>query len=241
MRPLIGVTPDEGLTNARLGRPALKRYELKEAYTDAVFAAGGLPLVLTYVEDAAAIEQYLDQLDGLVVTGGAFDIPPAEYGAEPHPKLGAINVERTRFERRVLEGALSRRMPVLGICGGMQLLNVVKGGTLYQDIPSELPGTPSHEQSHDPRESAHAVEVTKDSLLARAIGATEMRANTTHHQSVRELGRELVITGRAPDGIIEAIEGTDGAFTLGVQWHPELLRDEANECIFRAFIEATRR
>jgi putative glutamine amidotransferase len=238
MRPLIGVTPDEGLTTVRPGRPALRRYELKAAYPEAVSAAGGLPLVLPYMEDEASLTQYLGVIQGLVVTGGAFDIPAEEYGATPHPKLGAVNVARTRFERRLLEGALARGLPVLGVCGGMQLLNVVQGGTLIQDIQSELPEVRSHEQSHDPREPAHFVALTIGSVLARACGATEAPANTTHHQAIRDLGRDLRVTGSTPDGIIEGIEGTGSGFVLGVQWHPELLQDKANRGIYRALVEA---
>src|SRR4051794_27801390 len=124
MRPLIGGTPDEGLSPERPGRPASPRYELKRAYADAVFDAGGLPLVLPYTADEDAIARYLQQIRGLVVTGGAFDIGPEEYGETVRTGLGPVKPARTRFERRILEMALEQGVPVLGVCGGMQLLNV---------------------------------------------------------------------------------------------------------------------
>lgn len=241
MRPLIGITPDEGASEPRPGRPALSRYELKRAYADAVLGAGGVPLVLPYAEEEAALVRYLETVGALVVTGGAFDIGPQEYGETARASLGTVKPLRTRFERRLLELALARGTPVLGVCGGMQLLNVVRGGTLYQHLPDEVPGALPHEQAHDPREPAHEVRVEPGSLLARICGEGPVPANSTHHQAVRRLGVGLRVSGRTPDGVIEAVEGTDGAFVLGVQWHPELLDDGANRALYGALVEAAGR
>ena len=239
MRPLIGITPDEGSSPERPGRPPSPRYELKTAYADAVLIAGGTPIVLAYAAEDDVLERYLDLIEGLVVTGGAFDISPEEYGHAASDRLGPLKPRRTRFERRLLEGALRRGIPVLGVCGGMQLLNVVCGGTLVQDIATEMPGALAHEQAHDPRGPAHDVAIMAGSRLERIVSARSMGANTTHHQAVRDPGRGLVVSGRATDGVVEAIEGTGESFVLGVQWHPELLDDPANRALYRALVEAS--
>jgi putative glutamine amidotransferase len=238
MQPLIGITADEGATEARPGRPALPRYELKRAYADAVLKAGGLPLILPYVDGPGAVGQLLGRLDGLVVTGGAFDIGPEEYGEAARPKLGPVKPARTRFERTLLELALEREVPVLGVCGGMQLLNVVRGGTLMQDIGTELAGALPHEQAHDSREPAHDVLLSPGSALAQLAGVRTMRVNTTHHQAVARLGRGLVVSGAAPDGVVEAIELTGARFCVGVQWHPELLDSAEQQAIYAALVAA---
>jgi putative glutamine amidotransferase len=219
-RPTIGVTPDFAEPEAR-SAPA--RYELKVAYADAVLRAGGLPWVLPYAEEPSVVDAYLEQMAALVVTGGAFDVPPEAYGDAPREGLGAIKEGRTRFETALVKGALSRRLPVLGICGGMQLLNVVLGGTLVQDIARECPGATEHEQKHDRTQPQHPVEVKPGTLLAQALGAGQLMVNSTHHQAVRLLGKDVNASAVALDGVIEAIESSEHPFALGVQWHPELL------------------
>lgn len=197
-----------------------RRYTLDRAYAEAVVQAGGLPLVAPY---GAPIAELLDLAQGVVITGGAFDIPPSAYGDVSRPGLGPLKEDRTRFEWELLEGALERRLPVLGVCGGMQLLNVVLGGTLIQDIPTERPDALLHEQKNPQDEPSHAIRIQEGSLLARAAGrAGEARVNSTHHQAVARLGEGLVASAHAPDGVVEAIE-LPGRFVLGVQWHPERL------------------
>jgi putative glutamine amidotransferase len=237
-RPVVGVTPDVTQTVARPNRPAAPVYELKQAYADAVLGAGGLPIVLPYSEDEAAAAEALALCDALVVTGGAFDVPPEAYGAAPHPRLGALKPSRTRFEQRVLRGALDAHKPVLGICGGMQLLAVELGGTLVQDIRDELPGAIDHEQKTDPRQPGHVAKVLEGTALARIVGAAQIEVNSTHHQAVRDPGRSR-ISAVAPDGVVEAIE-LDGAFAIGVQWHPELLEGDRHLALYRALVEAAR-
>src|SRR5438874_1447894 len=165
MRPVIGITPDVGETSARPGRPPMPRYELKQAYADAVLAAGGLPIVLPYSEDETAPAEAVALCQALVITGGAFDIPPEAYGARPHPLLGKLKKERTQYERRVLRAALDAGLPVLGVCGGMQLLAIEAGGTLIQDIHDELPQAFDHEQKLDPREPGHPVRIIEGTAL----------------------------------------------------------------------------
>lgn len=218
-----------------------RRLFVDRAYPEAVLAGGGLPLVAPY---GAPIDDLLDRAQGVVITGGAFDIPPSAYGEAERPGLGPRKEERTRFEWELLEGALERGLPLLGVCGGMQLLNVVLGGTLVQDIPTEVEGALAHEQKTPKDQPSHPIRIEEGSLLARAAGvAGEAEVNSTHHQAVARLGRGLVASAHAPDGVIEAIE-QPGAFVLGVQWHPERLLESVpwNGAIYAALVrEAARR
>ena len=238
MRPAIGITPDAGETTPRPGRPAIPRYELKRVYSDAVLAAGGLPLVLPYSDDPTAAVDAVEICDGLVITGGAFDIPPEAYGAKPGEKLGRTMPSRTTWEQRLLHAALEAGIPVLGICGGMQLLAVELGGTLYQDIGSEIPNALNHEQPDDPRKPGHAVTVVPGSALARIVGAASLQVNSTHHQAVKDPGRSS-ISAVAPDGVVEAIE-VPGKFAIGVEWHPELLEGKEHLALYRALVDRAR-
>ena len=221
-RPVIGVTPDITLPTADSPFP---KFELKRAYTDAVMRAGGLPMVIPYSEEAAVREAYLDRVNGLVVTGGAFDIPPEQYGEDPRDGMGPTKEGRTLFETELLQGALKRGLPVLGVCGGMQLLAVVCGAKLFQDIVKEMPGAKNHEQTIDRSQPLHPIEVQEGTLLAECIGKGQLWVNSTHHQAVRATVANLRVSALAHDGVIEAVEATDYAFALGVQWHPELMID----------------
>jgi putative glutamine amidotransferase len=235
-RPVIGITPDVGITPARAGRPSVPRYELKQAYADAVLAAGGLPVVLPFSEDETAPAEAVALCDALLITGGAFDIPPEMYGARRHARLGELKPQRSQYERRLLQAALFRDLPVLGICGGMQLLAVEGGATLYQDLRDELPSAFDHEQRHDPREPAHPARIAKETLLHQITGAEVLQVNSTHHQAVREPGG-CVVSAVSPDGVVEAIE-LPGRFALGVQWHPELLAEPEHLGLYKALVRA---
>jgi len=219
-RPTIGLTPD---VEDASGTEIPPRYVLKSPYADAVFRAGGLPMVLPLASDQGMIDAFLDRISGLVVTGGAFDVPPEAYGESARDGLGALKPARTFFETALLQAALRRNLPVLGICGGMQLLNVVLGGTLFQDIQRELPEARNHEQAHDRAHPSHPVEVREGTVLAELVGRGQLMVNSTHHQAVSRLGEGLVASAVAPDGVVEAIESSNGGFAVGVQWHPELL------------------
>ncbi len=221
-RPMIGVTPDLAAATAEAPSP---RYEMKTAYADAVLRAGGLPLLLPYSTDPTVVEAYLERVSALVLTGGAFDIPPEAYGATPSPQLGPTKPARTAFETALLKGAIERRLPVLGVCGGMQLINVVFGGTLVQDIATELPTAKSHQQSHERSQPHHPVEIKDGSRLADWLGKGQLMVNSTHHQAVKVLGPSLVASAVAPDGVVEGVESSAHPFIVGVQWHPEMLID----------------
>jgi putative glutamine amidotransferase len=237
-RPVVGLTPDVGETEARPARPSLPRYELKQAYADAILAAGGLPIVLPYSDDESAALQSVSLCDALVVTGGAFDVPPDAYGAHAHRALGPLKPARTRFEQTVLSAALSDRKPVLGICGGMQLLAVAVGGTLWQDLREEVASAADHEQKIDARLPGHAARVIAGTQLAKILGRDLIQVNSTHHQAVRDPGA-AVVSAVAPDGVVEAIELPD-RFAIGVQWHPELMAGDEQRLLYGALVEAAR-
>lgn len=240
-RPSVAITPDASLATPE--SPFVK-YDLKAAYADAVLRAGGLPFIVPYTDDRSLIDQYLDRVSALVITGGAFDIPPEAYGEQAKSGLGELKPGRTHFELAMLKGALQRRLPVLGVCGGMQLLNVAYGGTLIQDIPSEVPAARPHEQKHDRTQPHHPVEVKDQSVLAECVGGKgQLMVNSTHHQAVKAVGPGLVATALSPDGVIEAVEGTaKDHFVLGVQWHPELMLDTVppNLGIYKALVHRAR-
>lgn len=236
-RPRIGLTLDAEPPG---GFSALPWYAIRENYCAAITRAGGLPIALPHEVELAG--DYVGLLDGLVVTGGAFDVDPSLYGADHRHDTVLTKDRRTAFELAVLEGFLAADRPVLGICGGQQLLNVALGGTLIQHIPDEVADCLAHEQPNPRTEPGHEVEVTSDTLLHRlGGGAGTLAVNSAHHQAAGAVGEGVVISGCASDGVIEAIEMPTKRFCLGVQWHPEYSISSADDAIFRAMIEACER
>jgi putative glutamine amidotransferase len=232
-RPTIGVTLDSEPAG---GYAKLPWYALRQNYCDVIAAAGGLPVALPHEPDLA--DGYLTLLDGLVVTGGAFDVDPALYGAGQRHATVTLKERRTRFEWAMTQGAVDRDLPLLGICGGQQLLNVVLGGTLVQHIPDAVPGSLAHEQPNPRTEAGHEVLVAPGTLLRRVTGAERLPVNSAHHQAADRVGPGVLVSATAPDGVIEAIEDPRRRFCLGVQWHPEYGISAADTAVLRAFVAA---
>ena len=233
MRPLIGITLDSEPPG---GYSAFPWYALRANYAGALAGAGALPVALPH--DPALAGDWLDRIAGLVVTGGAFDVDPALYGAPDRHATVSLKDSRTRAELALVQGALARSLPVLGICGGQQLLAVALGGTLVQHIPDSVPHALEHEQPNPRNQPGHAVAVTPGTRLAAIVGADTMRVNSAHHQAVAHPGPRAVVNARAPDGVVEGIEDPAHPFAIGVQWHPEFLIDPGDRRIFDAFVAA---
>ncbi len=234
--PLIGVTLDSEEPG---GYSKFPWYALRQNYCEAVLRAGGLPVPLPHEPEQA--RAYLDRIDGLLVTGGHFDVDPAMFGeTTTHPTV-KLKSKRTAFELAVTKGALERDMPILGICGGQQLLHVILGGTLHQHIPDSVPNALAHEQPNPRNEPGHMVAIVANTLLHRATGLDEMAVNSAHHQAARDEPEGIVVNARAPDGVIEGIEAPRHRFCLGVQWHPEFAIGQGDARIFDAFLAACRR
>lgn len=236
--PRIGITLDYETAPTFSKKPW---YAVRENYCAAVSEFGALALPLPHVPEQA--EEYLNLIDGLIITGGAFDVPPHYYGDAAVHQSVTTKDKRTAFEFAVTRGAISRAMPILGICGGEQLLNVALGGTLIQHIPDSVEAALEHEQKTPRDEAGHEISVTAGSLLHRITGAEAMAVNTAHHQAVDRPGKDVLVTARSTDGVIEAIELPEALhpFCLGVQWHPEYHVDAGDRRIFEAFVAAARR
>jgi putative glutamine amidotransferase len=238
--PLIGITadsesPKEGANNYS----KYPWYAIRENYCGAVRAAGGVPLVLPH--ETSLVARYAALLDGLLVSGGAFDVDPTLFGADSRHDTVVLKEGRTDFELGITRAMLTADKPLLGICGGQQLLAVVLGGTLIQHIPDEVQNPLAHEQPNPRHQAGHEVTITEGSLLHRITGVTTASVNSAHHQAVKAVPPNIVIGAVAPDGVIEGIEDPSRAFCIGVQWHPEFHISPADERLFQAFIDAAQK
>ena len=243
MPPIIGITATLKVdADAVAERPLGKFVRADLDYVEGVAGAGGAPVVLPPAGDERAAEAVIQSLDGLLLSGGS-DLDPGYYGEEPVLELGVTLPERDAFEMALVGLALRRRMPVFGICRGMQVLNVALGGTLYQDLPSQWEhDLLKHRQDTPKWQPTHEVRVNDGSYIAEVMGREVVKVNSYHHQGVRVLAEGLVATGRSSDGVIEAVEAEDLAerWLLGVQWHAEAMRGAGpqQESLFEAHVSA---
>ena len=232
-KPLVGITLD---AESPGGYSQYPWYALRANYAAAVAQAGGVPIALPHHPELA--DAMLDRIDVLIVTGGAFDVDPALYGDSAlHPTVN-LKAARTAAEMALLQGALARDMPVLGICGGEQLLAVALGGTLIQHIPDSVPAALEHEQPNPRHQPGHAITLVPGTRLAQIVGRATMLVNSAHHQAVATVGPGAAVNAHAPDGVIEGIEDAHRRFVLGVQWHPEFLIDPGDQRILQALLAA---
>ncbi|MBI4471372.1 MAG: gamma-glutamyl-gamma-aminobutyrate hydrolase family protein [Acidobacteria bacterium] len=211
-------------------------------YLDAILWAGGLPLMIPSVHDREIVRAYVERVHGVLLPGSPTDIDPARYGASPHPRLGKLYPERDSTDFTILDYVEQNDLPVLGICFGVQSLNVHRGGSLVQDIPSLVADHLKHDEDNSKPPARHMIRIAQDSLIAKLAGGVEAEVNSYHHQSVQTLGRNLRPVAFAPDGVIEALEDTAGRYVIGVQWHPERgwREDPFSKALFSSFIEQAR-
>ena len=235
-RPRIGITTRIELET--------DRFYLSRHYCEAIEAAGGVPLLIPLIPKANYVSHVMDSIDGILLPGSDSDIDPLRYGREPHPQLGSVHPIKDETDLLVLAEIERRRVPLLAICFGLQVLNVARGGTLVQDIPSELPQALKHAQGVPRDRHSHRVKLLAGSMVAELARTDNAPANSHHHQAIDTLGRELVATAWASDGLVEAVEDPRGdRFVLGVQWHPELgwQRDEFSRAMFERFVAEARK
>lgn len=236
-KPIIGIIPDykNGGEDSYSKTPF---YAIRQHYLGMISVSGGAPILLGY--DYGAIDEYLGLIDGLLFIGGGFDVNPARYGEAIHPKV-TLNEARDNFEFEMFSRAIKQRpeMPILGICNGMQLINIFFGGSCIQHIPDN-PQYIDHEQSHNPEfldyQAYHQVKISQNSRLFAIGGENLIKTNSSHHQAVGRLGENIIISAQADDGIIEAIEHDKHPFCLGVQWHPEYNSSSVDKKIVAAFV-----
>jgi putative glutamine amidotransferase len=218
-----------------------ERFYLARHYGEAVAAAGGVPVHIPLIPEPELIVELVERLDGLLLPGSASDVDPLRYGREPHARLGPVHPLKDETDLLVLKEAERRRLPLLAICFGMQVWNVYRGGSLIQDITSEVPKAHKHEQGAPRDRRSHGVKIRPESLLQSLAGEVEALVNSHHHQALGQIGEGLQASAWSSDGLVEAVEDSrDGRWALGVQWHPEIgwERDQLSSRIFRAFLNA---
>ncbi len=231
--PLIGITADREDPG---GYSKFPWYALRVNYCSAVTAAGGVPLILP--ADVSLVDQYADVIDGLIVSGGAFDVDPALFGEQTKHDTVVLKADRTDFELGLTKRFLEQDRPVFGICGGQQLLAVALGGTLIQHIPDEVENALAHEQPNPRDEAGHEVRIAVGSRLHDIVKADTLAVNSAHHQAVKTVPDSVVIDAVASDGVIEGIEDPTKRWCLGVQWHPEFHISEGDKRLYESFIQA---
>jgi putative glutamine amidotransferase len=232
-RPRVGITMRLELST--------DRFYLGRFYSEAVAAAGAVPVHISLIPQPQYISAVMDSLDGILLPGSDSDVDPLRYGAQPHPQLGSVVPVKDETDLLVLEEIERRNLPLFAICFGMQILNVSRGGTLIQDIATQLPNAIKHEQGAPRDRPSHSISLDKNSLLAARAKADDAVVNSHHHQAIETVGENLKATAWASDGLIEAIEDTrPDRFAFGVQWHPELgwQQDELSQALFDQFVQA---
>lgn len=234
-RPRIGITMRIELET--------DRFYLSRYYSEAVAAAGGVPVQLPLIPQSDYLNVVLENLDGVLLPGSDSDVDPLRYGQEPHTRLGSVHPLRDETDALILAEVERRGTPLLAICYGMQILNVVRGGTLIQDLPSQMPEAINHQQGAPRDRRSHRVRLLEGSLLSQLAQGESALVNSHHHQAIQTVGRELVATAWTADGLVEALEDPRGdRFLLAVQWHPEIAweEDDFSQGLFKRFMRAAR-
>lgn len=238
--PLVGMTCST-LRSEPAGGPL--RFCQNQTYVQAVARAGGAPLLIPDITDQVLLRSLYDACQGLLLPGGG-DIDPARFGEQLHPKCGQISPDRDEVEVTLTRWAIRDGKPLLGICRGIQVLNVALDGSLHQDIADQVPGAGRHDwfPGHPRDRLSHVAQITPGTRLAKLLGEVSLEVNSLHHQAVKKVAPQLTVAGRASDGVIEALEMADHPFAFAVQWHPEelALHDHRAQRLFDALVEACR-
>lgn len=233
MKPVIGLTSQyEHL----VGRKMIK---MNNTYVNAVVQSGGIPIVLPIIKELSDVEKYLDLVDGLILTGGG-DVSSILFGEEPLKEVDTICLSRDNMEIQLFKKAYERNIPVLGICRGLQVINIALGGTLYQDINVQVPNAIGHMCSYNIHQGYHTINILEDSMLNSIFGTDKLIVNSQHHQSIKDLGKDLKISSTTIDGIVESIESSNEKWIIGTQFHPEVMIESDNRFleIFISFMKA---
>jgi putative glutamine amidotransferase len=240
-RAVVGVPTQTLQTLGGVSAQIPPSWVMSQRYVQSLTEAGAIPWLIPLVDDEALRGVY-EELDGVFLPGGA-DIDPASYGTDPHPLCDKTDPARDRVELLLAKWALEDGKPMLGVCRGMQLINIAAGGTLYQDIREQLSGSIKHDyfpfgdERYERDYLAHEVKIEPNARVARFLGAGSVRVNSMHHQGIRDVGRGLRVTAVAPDGLIEGLESDNGHYVVAVQWHPEALaQDKGMRALFRDFV-----
>jgi len=240
IKPVIGICGAYDPVGKKIGTVQHYHIAMGALYVDAIARAGGVPIILPPCENAALVPDMLERVDALLVPGGP-DIAPQRYGAEPHPETKCLHPRREQAIFALVEHAQRRSLPVFGICLGIQVLNVARGGTLVQDIPSQVANAILHANGGKEPYADHPVQVVESTRLAAIVGKGMLVTNTSHHQAIARPGTGLIVAARAGDGVIEAVEDPTSRFFMGVQWHPERLTERPRHlALIEAFVNAAR-
>ena len=234
-KPVIGIVLDYETRKEKDGGYSNHPwYALRTHYSDAIAKNGGVPFLIPYQKNL--IKQYVELCDGFIFPGGEYDIDPSYYNAERDPKTSISKNIRTNFEISLMRAVLKNNKPMLGVCAGEQLLNIILGGTLYQDINSSIKTDIEHRPGEETEKNRHYISIEKGSLLYKIVGKDSYKINSHHHQAVRKVGTGLRVSAVAPDGVIEAIEHPKYNFCLGVEWHPEYEKNKEDSKIIKALV-----
>ena len=237
MKPVIGIVLDfETKMTAQGGYSDLPWYALRTTYAEAVAKNDGIPLHIPYIEKF--IEEYTELCDGILIPGGEYDIHPSYYGKKLIQEVNFLTNDRTKFELKLLNHIMQKHIPFLGICAGQQLLNVGLGGSLYEDIGTQISNSLVH-KDHGKSQSAivHDIDIMSGTKLSKIFNIKKLSINSHHHQSVKGLGENLIVNAVATDGVIEGIEHTQHPFCIGVVWHPEYETNSEETALFQAFVQ----
>lgn len=236
MKPVIGLTSSIDSTIRR------GVYKINSDLINIIEENGAIPIVLPNLETTDNISRYIEMLDGIIFTGGD-DIAPQYFGEEPLSQVTEISLKRDRTELALFKEAYEKRLPIMGICRGAQVINVGLGGNLYQDIYSQVEGVHGHTCESNLEEGYHTINIEKDTMTQEIFGAEKLLVNSLHHQSIKDLGDNLIVAARSLDGIIEAVESTEDRFILGLQFHPEVMAIKYQEFLkpFTYFLQKCRR